>query len=155
MSFIEKKLEELNIKIPVLDLKGKGLITFRRDGNLLYLSGHHCRKEDGKLIYEGKLGTEVSVEQGYETARQVGINMLRTLKGYLGNLDRVDKIIKVLGFVASATDFYKQAAVMNGFSDLMTEVFRERGQHARSAIGVAVLPSNMPVEVEVIVKIRD
>jgi len=155
MSVTEKKLEELNIKLPVLNLKGKGLTTYRRDGNLLYLSGHHCRKEDGKLIYEGKLGAEVSIEQGYETARQVGINMLGTLKGYLGNLDRIDKIIKVLGFVASATDFYKQAAVMNGFSDLMTEVFGERGQHARSAIGVAVLPSNMPVEVEMIVKIRD
>ncbi len=154
MSETEKKLEELGIKLPAKDRKGKGYIPVLRDGNYLFLSGHDCRK-DGKLIYEGKLGADVNIEQGYETARQVAINMLATLKDYLGDLDRVERIIKVLGFVSSAGDFYKQPAVMHGFSDLMTEVFGERGQHARSAIGAAVLPSNMPVEVEMMVKIRD
>jgi enamine deaminase RidA (YjgF/YER057c/UK114 family) len=154
MGQVERRLNALGIELPKVDRKGKGLIPLRVVGDLLYLSGHHCRTAEGKLIYEGKLGNEVSVEQGYEAARQVGINMLGTLKDFLGDLDRVESIVKVLGFVASSPDFFKQAAVMHGFSDLMTEIFGERGQHARSAIGVAVLPSNMPVEVEMIVRIR-
>lgn len=153
MSESEKRLEDLDIKLPVKDRKGKGFIPVLRDGNYLFLSGHDCRKK-GKLIYEGKLGSDLTIEQGYEAARQVGINMLATLKDYLGNLDSVERIVKVLGFVASAPDFYKQPAVMHGFSDLMTEVFGERGLHTRSAIGVAALPSNMPVEVEMMVKIK-
>ena len=154
MGEVEKRLESMGITLPARDRKGKGLIPVQRDGNYLFLSGHHCKK-DGKLIRDGKLGAEVSLEEGYEAARQVGINMLGTLKDYLGNLDRVERIIKVLGFVASKPDFFDQPKVMHGFSDLMTEVFGERGLHARSAIGVAVLPGNIPVEVEMMVKIKD
>lgn len=153
MSVIEKRLNELGIILPTKDRKGKGFVHILRDGDYIFLSGHDCRK-DGKLPYEGKLGAEVTIEQGYEAARQVGINMLADLKDYLGDLDRVERIVKVLGFVSSVPDFYKQPAVMHGFSDLMVEVFGERGLHTRSAIGVAVLPSNMPVEVEMMVRIR-
>ncbi|PKP58918.1 RidA family protein [Candidatus Atribacteria bacterium HGW-Atribacteria-1] len=155
MGEVEKRLKDLNIKLVSRDRKGKGLIPLRQVGNLLFLSGHGCNLEDGSLIYEGKLGKELTVDQGYEAARQVGINLLSTLKDYLGDLSRVERIIKALGFVASTPEFYQQPAVMHGFSDLMTEVFGEIGQHARSAIGTNVLPKNQPVEIELIVQIRD
>lgn len=154
MAEAEKQLEALDIRLPVRDRKGKGLIPLCQEGNLLFLSGHGCATERGELIYEGRLGAEVTLEQGYEAARQVGINLLATLRDCLGDLDRVEKIVKVLGFVASTPEFYQQPEVMHGFSDLMTEVFGERGQHARSAIGTSVLPLNQPVEIEMIVKIR-
>lgn len=150
-----KRLAELGIELPVKDRKGKGLIPVTRYNDLLFLSGHGCQRADGSLIYEGKLGKELTVEQGYEAARQVGINILATLQDYLGDLDRVVQVVKVLGFVASTPDFHQQPAVMHGFSDLMTSVFRARGQHARSAIGTSVLPNNQPVEVEVVVQIKD
>jgi len=154
MSEAEKRLKELGIELIPEDLTGN-ILKLRRDENILYLSGNHCRTKEGELIYEGKLGQEVTQEQGYEAARQVGINQLSVLKDYLGNLDRIDKILKVKGYVASDPDFHNQPEVMYGFTDLMVEVFGKKGLHARSAIGVPVLPRNMPVEVEMIVKIRD
>jgi len=154
MGEYEKRLENLDIKLSLKNRKGKGIVSLKQNGNLVYLSGHGCEKDTGELIYKGKVGGEVTVEQGYEAARQVGINLLATLKDYLGSLDRIVEIIKVLGFVASTPDCSEQPAVMHGFSDLMTEVFGENGKHARSAIGVAVLPNNQPVEIEMIVKIK-
>ena len=155
MGETEKRLKELEIVLPYKDRKGKSLVILRKDGQLIYLSGHGCDKPNGKLLYEGRLGAEVNVEEGYKAARQVGINLLASLKDYLGNLDRIEKIIKVLGFVACTPDFNQQPQVMHGFSDLMTEVFGDRGTHARSAIGVAALPKKTPVEIEMIVKIKD
>ncbi len=153
MGNTEARLAAMGIKVPERDLSGSGLIPVRQDGDLLYVSGHGCETEEGRLIYTGKVGSDLTVRQGYEAARQCGLNILATLKCYLGDLDRVEKVIKVLGFVASAPDFYEQPAVMNGFSDLMVRAFGNRGQHARSAIGVAVLPNNQPVEVEVLVRV--
>lgn len=155
MSTVEQKLADIGIELPKVDRRGKGLIPLRREGDLVFLSGHGCQQRDGSLIHIGKVGSELTLAQGYEAARQVGINLLVTLKDYLGSLDRVERIIKVLGFVASSPEFYEQPAVMHGFSDLMVEVFGDRGQHARSAIGTLVLPNNQPVEIEMIVKIRD
>ena len=155
MGEVEKRLRGLNIRLIPRDRKGRSLIPLRQVGNLIFLSGHGCNLEDGTLIYEGKLGEELSVEQGYEAARQVGINLLSSLKDYLGDLGRVKSVIKALGFVACSQDFYKQPEVIHGFSDLMTEVFGDIGQHARSAIGVNVLPDNQPVEIELIIQIRD
>lgn len=153
MSITEKRLEELGIKLPMEQVRGT--LPLRQVGNLIFMSGHGCELPEGGLIYEGKLGADLTLEQGYAAARHVGINLLAALKFYLGDLDRVEKIVKVLGFVASAPDFYQQPAVMHGFSDLMVQVFGERGKHARSAIGTNVLPNNQPVEIEMIVQIRE
>lgn len=153
MSAVEKRLEKLGIELPVE--KMVGTLPLRQVGNLIFMSGHGCELPEGGLIYEGKLGAELTVEEGYKAARHVGINLLTALKTYLGDLDRVECIVKVLGFVASTPDFHQQPAVMHGFSDLMTEVFGERGKHARSAIGTSVLPANQPVEIEMIVQIRE
>ena len=155
MGETEKRLKELEIVLPYKDRRGKSLVILRKDGQLIYLSGHDCEKPNGKLLYKGRLGAEVNVEEGYEAARQVGINLLASLKDYLGDLDCIEKIIKVLGFVACTPDFNKQPQVMHGFSDLMTEVLGDRGKHARSAIGVTALPGKTSVEIEMIVKIKD
>jgi enamine deaminase RidA (YjgF/YER057c/UK114 family) len=133
MGTAEQRLKELGINLPRKDIKRTGVIPIRREGDLLLLT----------------------VEQGYEAAQSSGINLLAALKNYLGTLDRVVEIVKVLGFVASAPDFYDQPSVMHGFSDLMVEIFGERGKHARSAIGTNVLPHNQPVEIEIIVRIRE
>ena len=109
---------------------------------------------EGKPVYTGKVGADVDVDTAYQAARLCGLNMLATIKDYIGELDRVDYFVKALGLVNSAGDFSSQPAVMNGFSDLMVEVFGRRGQHARSAMGAFALPQNVPVVVEAIVRIR-
>lgn len=153
MGNAERRLKELGIELPVENVRGT--LPLRQVGDLIFMSGHGCELPEGGLIYEGKLGAELTVEEGYKAARHVGINLLAALKHYLGDLDRVAEIVKVLGFVASTPDFHGQVAVMHGFSDLMVQVFGERGKHARSAIGTNVLPNNQPVEIEMIVRIRD
>ena len=153
MSEIENKLKELNI---VLAKEAKAMGTYhlaRWSGNTLYISGNGPMK-DGKPIYSGKLGKDLTVEQGYDAARLSMINILGVLKQELGDLDRIEKFVKILAFVASADDFYEQPSVINGASDLLWEVFGERGMHARSAIGTMVLPFNLPVEIEAIVEIK-
>lgn len=148
----DQRLQELGIKITPTELKG--MIKVRQTGNLVYLSGHGCELPEGGLLYSGKVGIDLTLEEGYEAARYVGVNLLKTLQEYLGDLGRVEKIVKVLGLVACSPDFHLQHMVMHGFSDLMTEVFGEKGQHARSAIGTNALPNNLPVEIEMIVEVR-
>ena len=106
-------------------------------------------------MLKGKLGRDLSVEEGYEAARLTGVNLLARLKGYLGDLDKVTQIIKLLSMVNSTPDFTEPPAVSNGCSDLLVEVFGEKGRHARSAIGVATLPGGMPIEIELIAEISD
>ena len=108
----------------------------------------------GKRRFLGKLGKEVSEEEGYQAARICGLNLLAQLRNYLGTLDRVERIVHLKGFVASDPEFTKQAAVINGASDLMEEIFGEAGKHSRSALGMAVLPGNISVEVELIAEIK-
>jgi len=156
MALAEERIQALGITLPKIDMKGKCIIAIQRHGNLLYTSGHGPESEiDGTPLWTGKLGKDLTVDEGYQAARECGIILLGHLKHYLGDLERVDAIVKVLGLVASADDFYQQPQVMNGFSELMVEVFGERGRHARSAMGTNVLPKNIPVEVEMIVRIRD
>ncbi|HXR44820.1 MAG TPA: RidA family protein, partial [Pseudolysinimonas sp.] len=126
----------------------------RRSGDLLFVSGHGPEDNDGVLLYRGQLGAEVTVEQGYAAARATGIQLLRTIRDHVGDLDAVGSIVKALGFVNSAPGFFDQPAVMHGFSDLMLEVLGDRGVHARSAIGTSALPMNQPVEIELIVALR-
>lgn len=154
MSKIEQKLQELGITLPIPGEPKFSYIPCNQTGNLVYTSGQDCRI-DGELMYTGKLGPDLTIEQGQEAARQTIINCLAVIKAHLGDLDRVVKIVKLLGFVNSAPGFADQPYVMNGASDLLVEVFGENGKHARSAIGTSELPFHTPVEIELIVEVRD
>ncbi|MDP7276071.1 MAG: RidA family protein, partial [Planctomycetaceae bacterium] len=123
-------------------------------GDLCYVSGHGPVQVDGTMI-TGKVGSEMGEEDANQAARVVGLAILATLKSYLGNLDRVTRLVKVLGMVNCTPDFGTQPKVINGFSDLMVEVFGEQGRAARSAVGMGALPGNIPVEIEVIVQVSD
>ena len=154
MSKIEQRLNELGIVLPPTSEPKFSYVPVNQTGNLLYTSGFDCRV-NGKLIYEGKLGSDLTIEQGQEAARQVVINLLAAMKGYLGDLDRIVKIVKMLAFVNSAPGFCEQPYVVNGASDLLIQIFGENGRHARSAIGTSDLPFHTPVEIELVVEIRD
>jgi enamine deaminase RidA (YjgF/YER057c/UK114 family) len=150
---VEKRLEELGIQLEKVPTPVAQYVPAKTVGNLVFTSGCDCRK-NGKLLYEGKVGKELTLEQGQEAARQVMINILAVLKEHLGDLDRVKQVVKMLGFVNSAEGFVEQPFVINGASELLVEVFGEKGKHARSAIAANELPFNTPVEIELIVEIE-
>ena len=154
MGQISDRIKRMEIVLPVRDRKGQGSVDAVLAGDILYLSAHLPVDPDGRPVYTGKLGGNVSLEEGYQAARICGLNMLATIQEYIGDLDRVQYFIKALGVINSTDDFSSQPAVMNGFSDLMVEVFGKRGQHARSAMGAYALPDNVPVAVEAIVRVR-
>lgn len=149
----EARLRALGIELPTTPPPPASFVHAVRTGNLLFLSGKTSSRSDGNHI-NGKLGQDLTVEQGYEAARQVGINQLAALKSELGDLNRVKRIVKVLGMVNATAEFTQHPQVINGFSDLMVEVFGERGKHARSAVGMQSLPGNRAVEIELIVEIE-
>ncbi len=149
----EAKLREINITLPAPSAPVANYVKAVRTGNLLFLAGAGPQK-DGKYV-TGKLGADLSIEQGYQAARLTGINQLAVLKAELGDLRKVRRIVKVLGMVNCTPDFANQPEVLNGYSDLMVEVFGERGKHARSAVGMAALPRNMSLEVEMIVEVEE
>lgn len=154
MAKIENRLKEMGIQIPETPVPvAEYLPSVMFDGNMVYVSGQDCRK-NGKFLYEGKLGAELSIEQGKECARQSILNCLAALKYTIGDFDRVERIVKVLGFVASAPGFGGQPYVINGASELLTEVFGDRGRHARAALGTNELPFGTPVEIEMIVELK-
>jgi 6-phosphogluconolactonase len=159
LHFIEKEIDaEAQIKTLKIGLKAAtpaiaNYIKCVISGNMVYLSGHIPDPTEG-VPTVGKLGKELSVEQGQVAARLVGINLLSTLKANIGDLNRVKRIVKVNGFVNSESTFTQQPAVMNGFSNLMVEIFGERGRHTRSAIGVNVLPNNVSVEIDMVVELK-
>jgi enamine deaminase RidA (YjgF/YER057c/UK114 family) len=148
----EARLKELGITLPTPATPVANYIPSVRVGNLLFVAGHGPGRE-GK-VYLGKLGRELSLEDGYQCARQVGLMLLASVRAALGSLDRVKRLVKVLGMVASAEGFNDQPKVINGFSDLMVEVFGENGRHARSAVGMAELPNRIPVEIELILEVE-
>ena len=148
----ESKLEELGIKLSSPSSPVANYVNVVRTGNLLFLSGKGPLKDDGNYI-KGKVGVDLTIEQGYEAARITGINQLSVLKSTLGDLRKVKRIVKVLGMVNSNSDFTDHPKVVNGYSDLMVEVFGERGKHARAAVGCASLPLGASVEVEGIFQI--
>src|SRR5881628_3279997 len=150
----EARLKEKNITLPPPNTPVANYVGAVRTGNLLFVSGHGPLRADGKPSARGKVGRELSTEQGYQVAREVGINLLATTRASLGSLDRVKRVVKVLGMVNSADGFGEQPKVINGFSDLMVEVFGENGRHARSAVGMAELPSGIPVEIEMILEVE-
>ena len=147
----EERLKERKITLPAAPAPVANYVTAVRVGNLLFLSGTTSRD----LKPFGKVGRDVTVDQGYQAARHAGMLLLANARSVLGSLDRVKRVVKVLGMVNSAEGFSEQPAVINGFSDLMVEVFGESiGKHARSSVGVAALPGNAPVEVEAILEIE-
>ena len=150
----EAKLKEKGI---ILNAPGKPVANYVnavRVGNLLFLAGKGPTKPDGSNI-AGKVGKDLTIEQGYEAAKLTAINHLAVLKSELGDLKKVKRIVKVLGMVNCTEDFKDQPRVINGYSDLMVEIFGDKGKHARSAVGMYALPMNIAVEVEVIVEIQD
>lgn len=154
MSDVEKRLLEVGVEIPAAPEPKAVYVPVKRVGNLLYTSGQDCRV-NGKLKYEGKVGSDLTVEEGYDAARQVAINCLSVLKQEISDLDQIKQVVKLLGFVNSADGFVEQPYVINGASELLEEAFGEKGKHARSAISSNELPFNTPVEIEMIVEMED
>ena len=143
----EARLRELGIELPAPPAPVANYVRFVQVGNLLYLAGHGPNRS-GAPTYAGQVPVDVSVEQAYEAARSVGLNLLASTREALGSLDRVKRVVKVLGMVNSAPGFGDQPRVINGFSDLMVEVFGDAGKHARAAVSTSALPGGVAVEVE-------
>lgn len=152
MSF-DAKLVELGITLPPAPKPVATYIPAVRVGDLLFLSGTGPFK-DGQIAFTGKLGKDLTVEQGYEAARLTLLNALAMIRQELGTLDRVVRIVRLTGHVASAEGFTRQPAVINGASDLLVQIFGEAGRHARLALGAAELPLNMAIELELILQVR-
>ena len=152
MSF-EAKLAELKITLPQAPKPVATYIPAVRVGDLLFLSGTGPFK-DGAIVYAGKLGKDLTVEQGYEAARLTLLNALALVRQELGTLDRVTRVVRLTGHVASADGFTQQPTVLNGASDLLVQIFGEAGRHARLALGAAELPLNMAIELELILQVH-
>jgi len=153
---VEKKLSEMGLTLPPTPTPVANYVPVVRSGNLLFVAGHGPSfLKDGKLQYiRGKLGRELSVEEGYEAAKHVTLNILQSIKGEIGDLDKVQRIVKVLGFVNCTEDFPDQPKVINGASDLLVALYGERGRHARSAVGMYQLPFGIAVEIEMVVEVE-
>jgi enamine deaminase RidA (YjgF/YER057c/UK114 family) len=149
----EERLAELGITVPEVVPPVAAYQPTARTGNLVFTAGQ-LPARDGEMIAVGKLGGDVSEEQGYECARQCALNALAAIKAEIGSLDDIVRIVKAVVFVASTSDFTGQPKVANGASELLGEVFGESGKHARSAVGVTALPLDVPVEVELVVEIK-
>lgn len=152
----EKRIEELGLVLPEMPAPLASYTTVVRSGNMLFTAGHVPFEPDmTKLVAPGKVGVDYTVEEAHDIARFIGLELISTIKGALGDLDKVKRIVKVVGFVNCPDDFGNQPEVLNGCSDLMEQVFgSERGVHARSAVGTNSLPRQMPVEIEMIVEVE-
>ena len=150
----DQKLKDLNIELTKPAPPVANYVNITQSGNILFLAGKGPNKPEGGYV-TGKVGQDLTVEEGYEAARLVGIAQLSVLADYLGDLNRVKRILKVTGMVNATPDFANQPEVINGFSDMMVEVFGERGKHARAAVGMGSLPRNIAVEIEMIVEVYD
>ena len=151
---VNKKIEELGIKIPEAPQPMGAYVPYVIAGYFVYIAGEKATVKD-KLVFKGKVGKDLSLKEGYEAARIAGLNCLGSLKAAIGDLDRVERIVKVVGYVNSADGFTEQPKVINGASELLLSIFGERGKHARVAVGVNELPSDSPVEVELIAKLKE
>lgn len=150
---IERRLKDLGIVLPVPGAPAANYVPVVAGGGLYYVSGQIPQNAEG-VQFVGKLGREYSVEQGREAAKLCAIGILANLKATLGDLERIVRVVKVVGFINGVPDFTEPHLVLNGASDFLTEVLGERGRHARSAIGVATLPRGVAVEVEAIVEAK-
>ena len=155
MNEVEKKLETLGIVLDAGPDPMANYVSVQKAGNIWFFSGAGPFK-NGKPAVFGRLGENMTTEEGYQAARLAGINLLAILKRELvGNWDKLEQIVKLQGFVSSTSDYYEQPLVINGTSDLLVEALGDRGRHARTAVGTNVLPFRIPLEVEMIVKVRD
>ncbi len=150
---VEEKIKKLGITLYPPPKPVAEYLPAKQFGNLIYISGQDCR-ENGQLIFEGKVGKDITIKEGEQAARQAAINAISVLKMQVGNLDNIKQIVKILGFVNSAEGFIEQPAVINGASSLLVEVFGECGKHSRSAISSNELPFNTPVELELIAELK-
>ncbi len=150
---IEAKLKEMGLTLPNPPQPVAAYVPAVQVGELLFLSGTTCY-EDGEFLYTGRVGAELTIEQGYAAAQQTALNLLSVIKATLGSLDLVGRMVKLNGYVNSAPDFDRQPEVINGASELLVELYGERGKHARTAIGVSDLPAHIPVEIELIVQVN-
>jgi enamine deaminase RidA (YjgF/YER057c/UK114 family) len=153
VSRIEDRLAELGLTLPAVAAPLAAYVPATRNGDLVWTSGQ-LPFVDGKLSITGKIGAEVEPDAGAELARLCALNALAAIKAEIGDLDKIARVVKVVGYVASAPSFFGQPGVVNGASTLLGEVFGDAGKHARSAVGVAVLPLDAPVEVELVVQVR-
>lgn len=153
MSKVEERIKALGLELPEAPSPMANYVTAQRSGNQLFFSGAGPFRDKKPAVF-GKVGKDLTLEEGYQAARLTGLNLISQIKNEVEDLDRV-RIIKVLAFVASDPEFMRQPDVMNGVSDLFAEVFGEKGKHARSAVAVPQLPFNIPIEVEIIVEIEE
>ena len=152
---IEKKLAEMGLELPPTPEPGGNYVETVRTGNLLFVAGHVPRMPDGSILNRGKVGREVTVEQGYQSAQRAILNCLSSIQAGIGDLDKVKRVVKLLCMVNSAPEFGNQPGVANGASDLLVNLYGDRGRHARSAVGMGGLPHNVCVEIEMIVEVED
>lgn len=150
----EARLKELNLELPPAPKPGGVYKPCVQVGNLLYVSGHGPINTDGTLI-RGRVGVDLDEQQAFAAARQVGLTILASVRAYLGSLDRVVRTVKSLGMVNAVPDFTRHPQVINGYSELLRDLYGENGVGARSAVGMGSLPGNIPVEIEVIFEVRD
>lgn len=156
MPEIESKLNEMGYQLTESRRSAAGnFVPAVRTGNLVYLSGSGPGLPEGGFLHVGKLGADLTIEQGYECARLTMLNLLSHLKGEIGDLDKLKRVVKLLCMVNAAPDFEHTPRVANGASDLLVSLYGERGEHARSAVGMSTLPGGMPVEIEMIVEVED
>jgi enamine deaminase RidA (YjgF/YER057c/UK114 family) len=151
---VEQRLQEMDIELREPTPPTANYVKAVQKDDLVFLSGHGPDKPDGGIVTGKVGGNALSVKEGQEAARLTGISMLSTLKEELGDLNRVEQVVKVTGMVNAQPDFTQHSQVVNGFSDLMVKVFEDRGRHARAAVGMGSLPSNIPIEVEMIVEVQ-
>jgi enamine deaminase RidA (YjgF/YER057c/UK114 family) len=149
---IEEKIKQIGLELPPAVQPVANYVPAVRTGNLVFLSGQGPFREDGTLV-TGKIGSDLTQEEGYDAARRVGIGLLASLKSEIGDLDKVRRVVKLLGMVNCTPDFVDQPKVINGASDLLVDVFGDKGKHARSAVGMNALPMNIAVEIEMIVEV--
>ncbi|QNB46573.1 RidA family protein [Thermanaerosceptrum fracticalcis] len=154
MSMVEKKLAEMGLSIPEAPKPVAAYVPAVKTGEYIYTSGQ-IPLVNGELKFKGKVGAEMTLEQGYEAAKVCALNCLSVIKGLIGDLDKIEQVVKVVGFVNSAPGFNMQPKVVNGASELLGAVMGEKGFHARSAVGVNELPLDATVEVEMIVKVKE
>lgn len=150
----EQKLKDAGLSLPPVSKPIANYVKFVRTGNLIFLAGHGPTKVDGTNI-TGKVGKDLTIEQGYEAAKIAGLSLIATLKDALGDLGKVKRIVKVNGYVNCLPDFTDHPKVINGCSDLLVLIFGDKGKHARAAMGMVALPSNIAVEIEMVVEVED
>ena len=153
MTQVEAKLAEMKLELPTPPAPVANYVRAVRTGNLVFVSGHGPTR-DGAYLFQGKVGAERTIEEGYEAAKLVMLNCLSSLKQEIGDLDRVTRVVKLLGMVNCTPDFGDQPKVINGASDLLVALYGEKGRHARSAVGMGSLPSGITVEIEMIVEVE-